>query len=191
MKETFYFSHDYNARSDPKIIKLIMKYGMEGYGIYWSIIETLYEQDGFALRSDYECIAFALRMDCDRIKEIIEKSGLFKVENEKFFSESVLRRLKTRDLKSSKTRASALKRWSKDDANALRSESEGNAIKESKVKESIEKEEEKDISLSEEEIKKQEAEEYEKWRIENDKKNAEFMERERLREEEANKQYPI
>jgi len=34
-KEAYYFSHDSNARQDEKIIKLRMKLGWEGYGLYW------------------------------------------------------------------------------------------------------------------------------------------------------------
>jgi hypothetical protein len=43
MKETYYFSHDYNARNDEKIIKLIQKEGWEAYGIYWAVVEKIYE----------------------------------------------------------------------------------------------------------------------------------------------------
>ena len=43
-KETFYFSHDYNARNDIKIKKLILKHGFCGYGIFWAIIEDLYNK---------------------------------------------------------------------------------------------------------------------------------------------------
>jgi hypothetical protein len=39
---SYYFSHDYNARSDPKIKKLLARHGVAGYGIYWAIIEDLY-----------------------------------------------------------------------------------------------------------------------------------------------------
>lgn len=38
-----YFSHDCNARNDPKILELRMKHGMAGYGIYFSILEKLME----------------------------------------------------------------------------------------------------------------------------------------------------
>ena len=41
-KETFYFSHDYNSRNDVKIKKLLSKHGLLGYGIFWAIIEELY-----------------------------------------------------------------------------------------------------------------------------------------------------
>ena len=133
-KETFYFSHDYTARSDEKIKNLIYDFGYEGYGIYWSLIEELY-QNANALRTNYKRIAFDMRVDENTIKSIIENFDLFIVENEFFGSLSVQRRLDMRIDKSSKARESAQKRWAKD-ANALPTQSEGNAIKESKVKES-------------------------------------------------------
>jgi hypothetical protein len=132
-KETFYFSHDYTARSDEKIKNLIYDFGYEGYGIYWSLIEELY-QNANALRTNYKRIAFDMRVDENTIKSIIENFDLFIVENEFFGSLSVQRRLDMRSDKSSKARESAQKRWTKD-ANALPTQSEGNAVKESKVKE--------------------------------------------------------
>ena len=60
MKE--YFSHDYNTRSDEKIKLLIRKFGMEGYGIYWSIVEDLYTNAN-VLRLDYDGIAYDLHSD--------------------------------------------------------------------------------------------------------------------------------
>ena len=132
-KETFYFSHDYTARSDEKIKNLIYDFGYEGYGIYWSLIEELY-QNANALQTNYKRIAFDMRVDEKTIKSIIENFDLFIVENEYFGSLSVQRRLDMRNEKSNKARESAQKRWSKD-ANALPTQSDSNAIKESKVKE--------------------------------------------------------
>lgn len=45
-KNTIYFTHDSNARRDPKILALIADYGYEGYGRFWALIEFLREQDG-------------------------------------------------------------------------------------------------------------------------------------------------
>jgi len=43
-KDTFYFQHDYNATSDPKIQAMLGVHGGLGYGLYWRIIEMLHEQ---------------------------------------------------------------------------------------------------------------------------------------------------
>jgi len=139
--DTYYFSHDYNARFDKKIKSLIRKHSMLGYGCYWAIIEDLYNNAN-ALRTDYEGIAFDLRITVEQAKSIINDFELFEIEGEYFGSKSVERRLNERNEKSAKARESALNRWNKPkvDANALQTQSEGNAIKESKEKETKENE---------------------------------------------------
>ena len=141
MKETFYFSHDYNARSDEKIKKLLVKHGFLGYGVYWAIVEDLY-QNANAMRTDYECIAYELRVNEECIKSIINDFDLFEIEGNIFGSLSVQRRLDERDKKSKKARESALYRWNKnnENANAMRTQCDSNAIKERKGKESKRKE---------------------------------------------------
>jgi hypothetical protein len=143
MKE--YFSHDYHARNDSKMIQLIMKHGLEGVGAYWCIVEMLYESEGYIMQSECERIAFELRTQCDLIKSLIG-SDLFEKDTEKFWSDSIHRRLSIRDEKSGKARESAYKRWNNKeintDANAMRTQCDGNAIKvnKSKVKEKKQKE---------------------------------------------------
>ena len=140
-KDTFYFTHDYNSRSDEKIKLLIRKHGMTGYGIFWAIIEDLYNNTN-ALRLDYEGIAFDLRTDVEVVKSIINDFDLFVFDSENFGSLSVQSRIEKRNEISKKNSNNAYKRWERhrDDANALRAQSEGNAIKESKLKETKQKE---------------------------------------------------
>lgn len=140
-KDTFYFSHDYNARNDIKIKRLIAKHKFAGYGIYWAIVEELYNNAN-ALPLDYECIAFDLNIEIDLLKSIINDFDLFVIDNGFFGSLSIEKRLEQRNQKSLKARESANKRWNKYDsnANALQTQSDSNAIKESKVKENKENE---------------------------------------------------
>jgi len=135
-KNTFYFSHDYNARNDEKIKELIFNHGMPGYGIYWSIIEELY-QNANVLLLNYERIAFELRTECDLVISVIHDFNLFIINDKNFSSLSVEKRLNERNIKSQKARESADKRWN--NTNAMQSHSEGNAIKERKGKEINEK----------------------------------------------------
>jgi hypothetical protein len=135
-----YFSHDYSTREDEKIKNLIYTQGWTGYGIYWGLVESLYLNEGY-MQLHYERIAFDMRTEPKLIESIINDFGLFKIKGDKFYSESILRRLNIRNEKSEKARQSALKRWESDyndDANALQSQSDGNAIivKNSKVKNS-------------------------------------------------------
>jgi len=127
MRDTFYFSHDYNARTDSKIKRLIARHGMAGYGIYWAIVEDLY-QNANALPTDYESIAFDVRTDADTLKSIVVDFGLFQVEGDYFGSMSVQRRLDEREEKSEKARDSARARWERN-ADAMPTHTERNAIK--------------------------------------------------------------
>jgi uncharacterized protein YdaU (DUF1376 family) len=141
-KKSFYFSHDYNSRSDPKLMKLSMRMGMEGLGIYWCLVEMLYEQKGFISLDNIEPIAFELHSDCECIKNVLQDFNLFKFKDDKFFSESILRRLRERKNKSESAKKSAEVRWNRDNANnanAMRTQCERNAIKERKGKDIKEK----------------------------------------------------
>ena len=131
-KDTFYFSHDYNSRNDEKIKFLFRKHGLIGYGLFWAIIEDLYNNAN-ALRTDYDGIAYDFRCDSEIVKSVINDFDLFVFDADTFGSLSVQKRLDERDSKSVKARESAHKRWT--NANAMQSQCEGNAIKERKVKE--------------------------------------------------------
>ena len=140
-KDTFYFSHDYNTRNDEKIKMLIRKHGMEGYGIFWSIIEDLYNNAN-ALQADYDGIAYDLRVQSETVKSIINDFGLFVFDGDSFGSLSVQNRIDERDSKSMKARQNAYKRWVKSETNAtaMPLQCDSNAIKERKGKENKEKE---------------------------------------------------
>ena len=143
-KDTFYFSHDYNARNDEKIKRLIRKHGMQGYGVFWSIVEDLYNNAN-ALRTDYEGIAYDLRSDSDLVASVVNDFDLFIFNGDYFGSNSVQERLEQRNDKSAKARKSASYRW--ENANAMQTQSDSNAKKERKGKE-IKGKEIKEINIS-------------------------------------------
>ena len=142
MKNTNYFSHDYNTRFDEKIKKLIRIAWVEGYWVYWILIEDLYNNAN-AMRLDYEGIAYDMRVDIDVVKKVISECDLFVInewDEPTFYSQWVVERLDKRLEKSASARASARSRWDKENANALQTDCDSNAIKESKWKERKEKE---------------------------------------------------
>lgn len=110
---TEYFSHDYKARNDPKLVRLMMRHGITGIGAFWCITEMLYENKGYVDISEYERIAFELRTDTKFIASVIQDFNLFKFKNQKFYSKTVLLRLKKRSEKSEKARQSVISRWTK------------------------------------------------------------------------------
>lgn len=100
-KEAYYFPHDSNAQQDEKILALRMKFGWEGYGIYWALIEILRDASDYQLSKDYNRIAFQLRTDASKIKSIVEDFGLFAFtdESECIYSESLNRRMQVKETK--------------------------------------------------------------------------------------------
>jgi hypothetical protein len=105
MKETYYFSHDCNARNDVKILKLRRKLGMEGYGIYWSIIEMLREDENYTLQIKYiDEIAFSLSVKTEILHSVLHDFELFTIEDECFYSERLMRSMdKYKELKQQKS----------------------------------------------------------------------------------------
>lgn len=132
MKESYFFSHDYNARQDPKMQEVLMDYGVAGIGIYWCIIEQLYEQGGRLLLSNIKAIAFSLHANIDDVRSIVGNYGLFENDGVEFWSPSVSRRLESRKQTSEKRTKAASKRWGKpaneEESDANASNSDANAI---------------------------------------------------------------
>jgi hypothetical protein len=137
MKEDrFYFPHDYHSRSDRKLVNLQMKYGMEGVGVFWCLVEMLYENGGL-LPLEYERITFELRTTESVLRGVVEEFNLFQIKDGKFYSDAVLVRLLERKAKSESARKSISKRWDKYErnTNVIQPNVSRNTIKESKVKE--------------------------------------------------------
>lgn len=134
-KATIYFSHDCNARNDRKLINLRMNHSVAGIGVYWCVVEMLYEEGGY-MPLEYERIAFDLRTDSDLVTDVINSYDLFKIDGDRFYSQAVLDRISKQFEKSEKAKQSASYRWGKgENANALRPQTERYAKKENKIKE--------------------------------------------------------
>lgn len=111
MKDTFYFQHDYNARNDPKLQRVLMELGASGIGVFWCIVEMLYEQGGYMPLDDYKSIAFALHVENKLVQSIINDYDLFQNDNEVFWSQSAIDRLNKRKDIAEKRKQAAEARW--------------------------------------------------------------------------------
>jgi hypothetical protein len=111
--DTFYFSHDYSARNDEKIKRLIKSHGMAGYGLFWAIIEDLYHNNN-SLGLDYPFLAYEYRVSEDVIKSIINDFSLFTNDDKTFGSTSISKRIDLRKEKSKTASDNAFKRWGTD-----------------------------------------------------------------------------
>jgi len=87
MKDAYYFSHDANSRNDVKCVKLRREMGMEGYGIFWAIIEVLRESSTYSLPLDsIDDISFHLHVESEKVTKIIRDFDLFEIHENHFFS---------------------------------------------------------------------------------------------------------
>lgn len=105
-KDTFYFPHDSNAQHDPKCAALIHDFGMEGYGLYWMVIELLHQQAGGKLEKFpklFDGIAHDFMVKKDLIVKLFEAllhDYILLQEDEKYiWSDRVLRNLDIREEK--------------------------------------------------------------------------------------------
>lgn len=166
-KEAYYFSHDANARQDPKISEMMSVYGIQGYGRYWILVEMLREQANFTLKVNgkYTFNALAMQMHCKAdeaeqfLHDCIYEFELFESDGERFWSNSLIRRMAIKEEISMKRKQAAEARWGKNrdkstsedktDTNDMQMHNTSIAIgmqgKEKKVNESKEKESNKDI----------------------------------------------
>lgn len=100
-KNTYWFSHDADATSDPKIMALIERYGYEGYGRFWAIVEMLRKNDRYTidLRLNYNRMALVSQLKIDPItfddflSTIVNEFQLFVIQENNLYSPSLLRRM--------------------------------------------------------------------------------------------------
>lgn len=124
-KDAYFFSHDCNARNDPKILALRSVYGAEGYGVYFMLIEILREQPEYKLAVNkyiWSTLAMQMQMQADTVQKIIEdccteftdgesNEPLLINDGKHLYSASLLRRMGRVEDVSRIRSAAARKRW--------------------------------------------------------------------------------
>lgn len=114
-KDTYYFSHDYNARNDEKILELRVKYGAEGYGLFWMLVETMAEnENGGAKASLIGGLSLGYGVAKERLLEFIDyciEIELFYKEEGFVFSRRMKKHKEFRQELSKKGKEGADKRW--------------------------------------------------------------------------------
>ena len=156
MKDAYYFSHDSNARHDPKILEMRAAYGAKGYGWYWMIIEILRDQEDYRIKvksNVYAGLALDLNADKEELKQFItdciNEFELLESDGNYVWSNSLKQRMEYLDRKREKARIAANKRWGNrhditdDNVDAMQMQCDSNAskVKESKLNEIKVKEE--------------------------------------------------
>jgi hypothetical protein len=131
MNNNYFFSHDFNAHVDLKMVEIRMKYGWEGYGIFWALCEIIASNDKPIQESQIKGLAFNFHLDKEYLAEFIGfcvEIELFVDRDGSITSLSLERRLEHKREKSRKAKESAKKRWeSKSSTNEMQTECESNA----------------------------------------------------------------
>ena len=130
-----WFKHDTDAASDPKLMKLVMQHGWEGYGIWWRLVEILAaESDGQLTLDDnqIDSISYCLHIRKIKLVKVLSccvENELLTQQDGILYSESLRRRLNDYKELREKRRSAARSRWGSDaNANALHGECKSNAM---------------------------------------------------------------
>lgn len=155
IKDAYYFSHDANARHDPRILILRARFKEAGYAWYFMTLEMMREAHDYQLKNDdyiYAVLGLEFGVAPDLAKRFMDSCvelDLFK-SGQSFYSESLLRRMQQKEKLSMKRAASGSIGVANREANRMQTSCKPSckmdAVKESKGKERKESKEKKDYS---------------------------------------------
>ncbi|MGV8979920.1 MAG: DUF4373 domain-containing protein [Clostridium sp.] len=138
-KDAYYFSHDTNARTDPKVMAMLLEYKAEGYGFYWALVEMLSEQDEYRLKLNkinFSAIAMAMLSEASIVENFVNSCisdyELFESDEDWFWSNSLIRRMELKEEKRQKRVAAGKKgaevKWNNGNAIATADQPHDNVI---------------------------------------------------------------
>jgi hypothetical protein len=143
MKKSYYFQHDFEAIADPKIQYILAKFGAEGYGLWWRIVEMLHQDEHNRLPlKPYVFFALDGQLALDNgvsksfIDTCIEDVELLQTDGEYFWSERVLKNVgKMQDIKEKRSSAGKKSAEKRSENQEVATSVEQNSTKENKRKE--------------------------------------------------------
>ena len=85
-KDAYYFPHFSNARSDRKLKRVIKELGVEGYGIYFMLLEVLRDQTDFKYPlDDLDLLADEFNTSEQKVRTVVANYKLFEVDDKHMF----------------------------------------------------------------------------------------------------------
>lgn len=102
-----YFSHDVSSRQDRSIILLLDEMGYEGYGLFWAVVEFMHRNK---LRVGEERL-IAGKDYAEKVHRVLNDFELFRIENDEYISDRILRNISKQEEKSKKASAAATAKW--------------------------------------------------------------------------------
>jgi hypothetical protein len=96
-KDAYWFKHDSNARTDPKVMRLFRLHGVAGYGLYWIVIEMLRDAESYKLPIDsIPDICYTYQTDGNIFHALFDV-GLLSRDESHFYSDSLNQKMETYD----------------------------------------------------------------------------------------------
>ena len=111
MNKSLYFSHDYTASDDVKILFLRQSLGMEGIGIFWYIIERMAQAGGLLPLKIIPVLSMQMQVTETKVQGVIHNFDLFTIEEDSFFSRRLNESLNLRKTLQEAGRRGAEKRF--------------------------------------------------------------------------------
>ncbi len=117
LKDSFYFSHDANARHDLKCVMLIMEHGYEGYGIFWAINELMRTENEVKLKiAQIGAISKELGIEEKKFRAVLktcmsEEVGLYASDEKYFWSERLRANVEEYKERHEQAKVAADARW--------------------------------------------------------------------------------
>jgi hypothetical protein len=114
-KDSFWFRHEYNARDGEEILELRSKFGAEGYGVFWMLMEKMAENENGGIKvSLIGGLSHGFGVAKERLMLIIEECVSLELLFEKdgfYFNRMIAEHKEERRFFAEKGRSGAKKRW--------------------------------------------------------------------------------
>ena len=114
MNKSLYFSHDYTASDDVKMLFLRQSLGMEGVGVFWYVIEQLAKAGGYLPLKIIPVLSMQMQVTETKVQGVIQNFDLFKIEEEQFYSKRLITTIDFRKMLQDSGSKGAAKRWGTD-----------------------------------------------------------------------------
>ena len=111
MNKSLYFSHDYTASDDVKILFLRQSLGMEGVGIFWYVVERLAQAGGILPLKIIPVMSMQMQVTETKVQGVIQNFDLFEIVEDNFHSRRLNESLNIRKTLQDAGSRGAAKRW--------------------------------------------------------------------------------
>lgn len=115
LQKSLYFSHDYTASDDVKILFLRQSLGMEGVGIFWYIIERMAQAGGRLPLKIIPVLSMQMQVTETKVQGVVQNFDLFEVEEIEFYSRRLMQTIDLRKTLQDAGTKGAVKRWGNQD----------------------------------------------------------------------------